>query len=123
MGSVEAVTKQTGHLRTESPQYQDPPVAKPTDTPITKQTKNGSRKGASVSFDTGTIPGKDTRYQAIRNAIETGKLRPSTNQLRKHWQCSYETAAEYLASMAKEGLLDKNLENNHYRLKGDDRHG
>jgi hypothetical protein len=65
----------------------------------------GGGKRKAVSYDTGTSGDKGTRYQAIKAKILTGELRPSTSQLRKHWQCNYETAAAYLLAMAEEGLL------------------
>ena len=98
MGSVEAATNVT-------------------DTPVTKVAKNASGKRTGVSFDTGTTQGKDGRYQAIKGQILAGKLRPSTGQLRKHWQCNYETAAAYLAAMKEEGLLTHNPTNGQYNRR------
>ena len=115
------VTKTPGYSQSSqkgAESLQEPPLTKVTTPPVTKMANKVSKKRSSVSFDTGTIQGKDTRYQAIKSAIKTGKLKPSTHQLRKHWQCNYETAAAYLASMAKEGLLNKNLANNQYTLGG-----
>jgi hypothetical protein len=96
MGSV-AVTNQTGH-------------------PVTKVTNNASGKRTGVSFDTGTAQGKDSRYQAVKSQILAGQLRPSTGQLRKHWQCNYETAAAYLSALHQEGLLERNEANGQYAL-------
>ena len=79
-------------------------------------TKMAIKKRSGVSFDTGTQSGKDSRYQAIKGEISAGRLKPSTHQLRKHWQCNYETAAAYLSALHQEGLLDRNEANGQYTL-------
>lgn len=103
---TDTVTNQPNHPRTSAP-----PAAPSSDV----TTGGGKRK--AVSYDTGTSGDKGTRYQAIKAKILSGELRPSTSQLRKHWQCNYETAAAYLLAMAEEGLLVRNPANSQYALK------
>ena len=105
---TEAVTNQPNHLRTSAPPVEPSPD-------VITRTGGGKRK--AVSYDTGTRGDKGTRYQAIKAKILSGELNPSTSQLRKHWQCNYETAAAYLLAMAEEGLLVRNPANSQYALK------
>ena len=111
---TEAVTNQTKDDSVQNyPRTSAPPVEPSND--VTTRTGGGKRK--AVSYDTGTRGDKGTRYQAIKAKILSGELNPSTSQLRKHWQCNYETAAAYLLAMAEEGLLVRNPANSQYTLK------
>ena len=83
-------------------------------TPEPQLKRGGKRSGAS--FDTGTIDGKNLRFQAVKTAVLAQKCPPSVRQVMKRFSARYEVARDFLAELARQGVVVRERSTGVYTL-------
>ena len=63
------------------------------------------RKERGDTRDTGTDPGRDSRYRDFVQALADGEVNPTVRSVKEVMECSYSTASAYLSEACGEGLL------------------
>ncbi|MCP4702548.1 MAG: hypothetical protein GY862_37670 [Gammaproteobacteria bacterium] len=61
------------------------------------------RKGDS--FDTGTGEGKNTRFEAVKTAIQSGRIKPTTRAIKENFGTCFDVAKNFLSEMASQGVI------------------
>lgn len=65
----------------------------------------------------GEKPPNLTLLEKARKAIVKEEIPPSTSKLKKKFYIDYYQAKDILLSLYEEGLLERNEQNHHYKLK------